>query len=84
MMKGEHLEIGVKTSLWKTDETPLVVTYKYRKNEIEGSAIHGFTYGGLNTRFWMLKNAINLLPKEKIVDQMLSWNMITIQYRGEK
>lgn len=46
---------------------------------IDGKDIAGFTFGGVSSRFWVMKNFINLLPANKnLPDSCLCWNMITI------
>ena len=45
--------------------------------------IEGFIYGGFNSRFWLMKNYINMLAPEQITDSMLCWNMISIKIKGE-
>jgi len=41
--------------------------------------VHGFIYGGMSARFWMMRKHINLLSKEDLINLPLySWECITI------
>ncbi len=43
--------------------------------------IEGFIFGGFSSRFWVLKNFINLHHVDKrshLPDNMLAWNMLSI------
>jgi hypothetical protein len=41
--------------------------------------INGFVFGGVNSRFWMMKNYINALPvSEDLPSHLLCWNMLSI------
>jgi len=79
LMKGEPVQIGLNSS-----DHDLEISYKFKTKEIKGDDIIGFTFGGFSTRFWMLKNAINLLCPEQVTAEMLCWNMITIEIKGVK
>jgi len=45
--------------------------------------IETFMYGGFNSRFWLMKNYINMLKPEQLTDEMLCWKMISIHIKGE-
>ena len=52
---------------------------KYSVDDIEG-----FIFGGFNSRFWLMKNYINMIKPDKLTDEMLCWNMISIKIKGEQ
>jgi len=46
------------------------------------SDITGFVYGGLSSRFWMLRKYINSLTNKELNDMpFYSWNCITINHK---
>lgn len=51
-------------------------------NKFDLMDITGFIFGGMSSRFWILKNKINLQKTELNEDQ-LCWNMITVQTQVE-
>ena len=52
------------------------------KRRLEFNQIESFVYGGFTSRFWLMKNYINLKKMKKnehLPEQMLVWNMISIK-----
>ena len=52
---------------------------KLPDKKVLGSNIKGFIFGGFSSRFWILKNDINLAKEKDIDDSMLCWNMISVE-----
>ena len=49
---------------------------------IDVEDIEDFLFGGLSSRFWIMKNFINLQKDVNLNPSMQSWNMISIKLKG--
>ena len=52
-----------------------------KEKKINVRDIEDFIFGGLSSRFWILKNFINLQKDTNLPYSMLCWNMISIKLR---
>lgn len=55
-----------------------------KEKKINVRDIEDFMFGGLSSRFWILKNFINLQKDTNLPYSMLCWNMISIKLRNSE
>lgn len=60
-------------------------TYKVTKvRDIPGNQVESFIFGGMSSRFWIMKNFINMEQNKDLAPNMLCWNMISIKLRDQE
>lgn len=53
-----------------------------KKKKLYSADIEHFVFGGFSSRFWLMQNYINHMPKHKdLPDSMLCWNMLSIHLK---
>lgn len=85
LFKGEYVDLsagareGNRYSLifWEAGT-------RIMKRELWSEDIEHFVYGGFSSRFWVLQQYINRMPRgADLPDWMLCWNMITLHLKKE-
>ena len=82
----ETLLIGSKVKISTTISNNLDIILNYSNGRVKrynAQDIEGFIFGGFSSRFWLLRTYINMIPTNKLTDNMLCWKMISIQIKGK-